>query len=201
MNQRIKLKIFQKVSPLISLLFILIAINQSALAWDNCPFGEVNESYPGTCGRYTDTDNDDICDLSQTPPEERIKTQEDNIINNTSTNINKDPESVAGINYFFIPIALFLLIIYLITQHLSRRKKIKPSLHRRIWNFLLLITFLVSGIFGIILSIIISYGIRLSFYSDLLFWHVEFGIGMAIISIFHILWHLNYFKKMFKLKK
>ena len=55
-----------------------------------------------------------------------------------------------------------------------------------IWNFILLTTFLVSGTFGIILAIIVSYRIRLSFYSDLLFWHVEMSISMAIISIFHI---------------
>ncbi|MFO8077014.1 MAG: hypothetical protein R6U21_00005 [Thermoplasmatota archaeon] len=68
--------------------------------------------------------------------------------------------------------------------------------HKKIWNVLLLITFLVSGIFGIILAILVSYGIRLSFYADLLFWHVEFGIAMAVISIFHMAWHWRYYKKM-----
>ena len=67
--------------------------------------------------------------------------------------------------------------------------------------FILLISFLISGIFGIILAIIVSYGIRLDFHSDLLFWHVEMGIAMAIISIFHISWYLRYFKKMFQFRK
>jgi hypothetical protein len=182
----------KKISILIILSFIFIFLNQSAFARDNCPFGEVNESYPGTCGRYTDTDNDNICDLSQLPPELRSQTQNEN-------NINNDSKSKGGINYFFIPIAFFLFVFYLITLYLSRIKKIRLSDHRKIWNFILLITFLVSGIFGIILALIISYGIRLSFYSDLLFWHVEFGIAMAIISIFHISWYIKYFKKMFKI--
>jgi hypothetical protein len=180
-----------------SLLFIFGVLNQSVYAWDNCPFGEVNESYPGTCGRYTDTDNDNICDLSQSPPEFRAKIQEDNEANNSNSK-NGNPKSSSGINYYFLPIAILLFAIYLITLHLSRKKKIKLSQHRKLWNFILLITFLISGIFGIILTILVSYGIRLSFYSDLLFWHVEFGIAMAIISIFHISWYLKYFKKMFK---
>ena len=176
----------------IILLFVLIILNPVVYAWDNCPFGEVNESYPGTCGRYTDTDNDNICDLSQSPPESRVKMQEEK---NSSTKSN------SGINYYFLPIAGILFIIYSITLALSRKKKIKLALHRKIWNFILLITFLISGTFGLILAIILSYGIRLDFYSDLLFWHVEMGISMAIISIFHILWHLKYFKKMFQFKK
>ena len=195
-----KLRRFKKVSILVFLLFFLTLIFQSVSAWDNCPFGEVNESYPGTCGRYTDTDNDNICDLSQLPPELRVENQE-NDNSNLSNEISNNSESKSGINYFFLPIALFLFAIYLITLYLIRKKKIKTSQHRKFWNLILLITFFVSGIFGIILAIIISYGIRLSFYSDLLFWHVEFGIAMAIISIFHISWYIKYFKKMFQIKK
>jgi len=29
---------------------------------------------------------------------------------------------------------------------------------------------------------------------DLLFWHVEAGIAMALISLFHMGWHFNYYK-------
>jgi hypothetical protein len=197
---RFKLKRIKKVSIPIFFLFIITLQIQSVYAWDNCPFGEVNESYPGTCGRYTDTDNDNLCDLSQPPPELRVKTQE-NDKNNSSNDLEDNSKSKSRINYYFIPIAIIIFSIYLITLHLSRKKKIKISQHRKLWNFILLITFLISGIFGIILAIIVSYGIRLSFYSDLLFWHVEFGIAMAIISIFHISWYIKYFKKMFQLKK
>ncbi len=30
-----------------------------------CPFGHVEEPFLGTCGRYIDTDKNQICDLSQ----------------------------------------------------------------------------------------------------------------------------------------
>lgn len=32
---------------------------------ETCPFSHVNESYPGQCGRYIDTDKNEICDLSE----------------------------------------------------------------------------------------------------------------------------------------
>jgi hypothetical protein len=201
MNLVINKKIYKKILLLFLILFTLTQLTQSAYAWDNCPFGEVNESYPGTCWRYRDADNDNICDLSQSPPEERITTQDDSNINNTTANINKNSNSVARLNYYFLPIAIFLSIIYIITNYLAKKKIIKQKSNIKIWNFFLLITFLISGLFGIILAIIISYGIIFPFHSDLLFWHVEIGIAMSMISIFHILWHLKYFKKMFKLNK
>jgi hypothetical protein len=166
----------------------------TSIAWDNCPFGEVNESYPGTCGRYTDSDQDGICDLSQSPPDARLQTSEENT--NQQKNMTTTNSTTTRLNYYFIPILIVLSLCYAITYTFARKKRITLIQHRKIWNVLLLITFLVSGIFGLILAITISTGFRLSFYATLLFWHVEFGIAMATISIFHIAWHWNYYKKM-----
>ena len=69
-------------------------------------------------------------------------------------------------------------------------------MHRKLWNVLLLITFLFTGILGIILIFRISFNLALPYLSDMLFWHVEFGIAMAMISFFHVLWHWDYYKKM-----
>ncbi len=174
-------------------LFTIIVLGQTVCGWENCPFGEVNESYPGTCGRYRDIDHDNICDLSQPSPAQR---EISNSEMNSPTNLNNySAIKNSGINYYFIPIAGILFIFYLLTLALSKKKKIRLSKHRKLWNGILLITFLISGVSGIILAILLSYGIRLSFYSEMLFWHVETGIAMAIISIFHIVWHWKYFKK------
>lgn len=185
---------------IVTILFLLFLFTVSpAQAWENCPFGEINEPYPGTCGRYIDSDNDGICDLSQPAPDERINSNDpnDNVTIQGSTESQAIVQSTdSRLNYYFIPIALVLSLFYSVTSILSKKTKIKGAQHKKIWNVLLLITFLVSGIFGIVLAILISYGIRLSFYVDLLFWHVEFGIAMAIISIFHVTWHWNYYKKM-----
>jgi hypothetical protein len=54
------------------ILGIIVFINTflpATQAWDNCPFGFENEEYPGSCWRYTDTNDDGICDLSQENPE------------------------------------------------------------------------------------------------------------------------------------
>ncbi len=103
-----------------------------------------------------------------------------------------------GRNYYFGTISITLIIIYLLSYLLSKYKYISLVLHRRLWNILLLITFLVSGIFGLILTIRINYGITTTQPFNMLFWHVEAGIAMSLISIFHILWHLPYFKAIFK---
>lgn len=176
------------------IIITIIFLSQTAYGWDNCPFGEVNESYPGTCGRYIDIDNDNICDLSQPSPNNR---EISNTVTNSSANQNNNQTiKNSGINYFFIPIAGILFLFYFLTLYLSKKKKIKLVKHRKLWNGTLLITFLISGISGLILAILITYGIKLSFYSEVLFWHVETGIAMAIISIFHIVWHWKYFKIM-----
>lgn len=194
-TKRYKKQIFTIISTI--LLFYSIFGSIPVRAWDNCPFGEINEPYPGTCGRYTDSDQDNICDLSQSHPNDRIDTLEETINQqqNVSTNLSITSNTNARINYYFVPILIISLIFYTLTYALSKKKKIKLNKHRKIWNIILLITFLVSGIFGLMLAISISLGIRLDFYATLLFWHVEFGIAMAIISIFHIGWHWTYYKK------
>ena len=52
------------------LLFALIGA-AAVSAWEDCPFGEVNDPWPGECGRYWDSDNNGICDLSEPAPEDR----------------------------------------------------------------------------------------------------------------------------------
>jgi len=85
----------------------------------------------------------------------------------------------------------FLSLLFMKLSFYSKK------IHRRIWNILLLITFLVSGILGLVLVLQINYAILPSYYFTFLKLHVDFGIGMALISIFHIFWHLNYFKNIF----
>ena len=177
-------------SIIICILIILTipTIASIVSAWDDCPFGEVNDAYPGDCGIYVDTDGDGICDLSQLAPEDRDGQQE------------AKESAVGRIDYFFIHIMFILITFYFVSLLISKKKK-KMRQHRKIWNILLLITFLISGIFGILLVLRINYGIEIPLYSDLLFWHVEFGIAMTIISIFHITWHWKYFKNMIPKKK
>lgn len=100
-------------------------------------------------------------------------------------------------SYDLILICSASLLLYLLTFYLSRRNLIKKTTHRKIWNGLLLITFLATGLIGLFLVIQLNYSIKLDWFSSLLYYHVEFGIGMAAISIFHILWHLRYWIHIF----
>ena len=36
--------------------------------WGGCPKDKTNDTYPGDCRDYVDTNGDDICDLSQSDP-------------------------------------------------------------------------------------------------------------------------------------
>jgi len=130
-----------KNKPIVMGILIILIISTTAstvLAWDNCPLGLEDDPYPGDCARYIDTDDDGICDLSQSAPGDRDGQQE-------------TKESSGGrIDYFFIHIVLILITFYFVSLLISKKKK-KKSQHRKIWNVLLLVTFLISGIFGILL--------------------------------------------------
>jgi len=64
---------------LITISIFTINLNISmAQVWNSCPFGLENDPYPGECGRYVDTNQDNICDLSQPEPiEESSKPNEE----------------------------------------------------------------------------------------------------------------------------
>jgi hypothetical protein len=100
--------------------------------------------------------------------------------------------------YDLIVISCLSLSLYLMTFFLARWNLIKKSTHRKIWNIMLLITFLVTGLIGLFLAVQLNYDFKLTWFASLLYWHVEFGIGMAAISIFHILWHLKYWLNILK---
>ena len=66
------------------------------------------------------------------------------------------------------------------------------------WNVLLAATFLITGIFGLILTIQLDYELPFTIPFDLLFWHVEAGVAMTLISLFHLSWHFNYYRNVFR---
>jgi hypothetical protein len=101
-------------------------------------------------------------------------------------------------NYQTIPILLVLLILYFVSILLVKFKKIALLSQRRFWNIVLLITFLVSGILGLVLAISIDQKINLYWYLSFLNLHVKFGIAMSLVSIFHLIWHLPYYKTILK---
>ncbi|MCE5255082.1 MAG: hypothetical protein LLG45_12920 [Actinomycetia bacterium] len=263
----------------------------TALAWDDCPRGLVDDPFPGECRRYKDTNGDGICDLSQPEPvvttttttRETVATTTQATATATSGEpptgdcplgpclgcgacfgvpvpgatastgsatdggetddiaqtagvataaVSGDPtnttttapssggsdssataasdETVASsttddsggsslmTHYMVSPIAVAFFLVYGASFILYKTKRIRLSTHRKIWNALLAVTFLVTGVFGLLLTIQLDYELPFKIPFDLLFWHVEAGIVMTLISLFHLGWHFNYYRNMLR---
>jgi len=105
-----------------------------------------------------------------------------------------------GKKYYLIPIALILTVLYGFSWYGVKSKKITLLNHRKVWNLGLLVSFTGLAILSILLLLRISFGFIINLPFNITFWHVEFGIIFVCISLFHILWHLAYFKVALKLK-
>ncbi|MCX7696225.1 MAG: hypothetical protein N2Z72_00855 [Bacteroidales bacterium] len=101
-------------------------------------------------------------------------------------------------HYNFFLIAGIITGMYLFSSWLTAKGKIKKQQHFKFWNLMLLLTFLVSGILGFLLVFQINYNWQIGWIKDFLYYHVQFGIAMGWISIFHIWWHRKYFIGYFK---
>ncbi len=98
-------------------------------------------------------------------------------------------------DYNVLPIALALIMLYLVSYLLYDSKIIRKVRYKQIWSIVLVGSMLISGITGIILILITDYGLRFNLNFNLLFWHVETGIILAIVLFFHIHIHWRKFKR------
>ena len=103
--------------------------------------------------------------------------------------------------YALLPIGILALLLYILSYTLSRLSIIRQKDHRQFWNILLLIAFLVTGLLGLILTIQVNYKLNIPFIKELLKWHVNFGIGLTMIAVFHFLWHWDYYTGLLKTGK
>ena len=103
-------------------------------------------------------------------------------------------QNPAGRGYNIIPASVVLTLLYLGTLELVRRKSMSLATQRRIWNVVLLATFTASTGLGVVLLLSINYGVVVPLPFRTMYWHVEAGIAMAVVSVFHVIWHLPYFR-------
>jgi len=104
-------------------------------------------------------------------------------------------------SYHFLLLFFLIFGFYFLSYYLLKIKKITLITHRRLWNIILLISFIFSGIIGLILALSIDLKLSLSWYRSFLWIHVESGIIMTLISIFHIFWHLPFFLNLLSKQK
>lgn len=96
-------------------------------------------------------------------------------------------------NLYIKQLVLGLVIIYLISFFMAKKNIITIITHKKIWNIILLISFILVAITSISFLLLLEYGIYFSIPNNS-FWHTELGIVMILISLFHSIWHLAYFK-------
>ena len=99
--------------------------------------------------------------------------------------------------YHVISTGFTAILLYLISYFFYRIGYYSLQLHRKFWNSILVAAFLLTAIAGVFLALQINYKWNIPFIKTVLKWHVEFGIGMAVTGLFHLMWHLNYYGKLF----
>jgi len=95
--------------------------------------------------------------------------------------------------YPLFPVTVLTLFAWLVTRLFAFWEIFPLKTHRKFWNYLLLVTFLVSGLLGLLSVVKVNYKLEIPGYENYLKWHVSFGIAMVIISILHLSWHLKYY--------
>jgi len=95
--------------------------------------------------------------------------------------------------YLLVPIGLVLLVTYSMSLLFSRFNLISKVLHRKIWNYGLLLTFGSAAVLGLLMVVQINYRVDVPWTEVVLRWHVNLGIAMSFIGIFHFIWHWKYY--------
>lgn len=176
-------------------LFLLLTTVSFAYAqWNDCPFGLKNDTYPGHCGRYVDTNRDGICDHSQEKPATAPdpKTTTTSLAAPATTNTAAKQNTITT-KYNVVPITAALFILYLISVFLTDRKIISVVVHRKIWNLILTLSFIPTAASAVLIALKMDLGWDIPMLAELLFWHTEIGLIMVWTASFHILWHWRYY--------
>lgn len=186
-----------------------------------CPYGLVNDTYPGQCPRYIDVNGDGICDLSQTIASQPAATTNSTDPSTSSTNVHGGqdvsshndsnnltvPDSDSGFGnvsfgdgggYHVLPLSLIIVVSYLFTHLLFTRGILSRKRHRRVWNLLLTMGFLGTGISGVLLIFLINLGIKTALNPSITYWHVELAVLMVIGTFVHLHLYKKSFKNMFR---
>ncbi|MDA3840146.1 MAG: hypothetical protein PF572_03575 [Patescibacteria group bacterium] len=103
--------------------------------------------------------------------------------------------------YNTLTIIFFTLLFYFGSFLLVKFGKVKKINQRRFWNVVLLFTFLASAFLGIVMAVIIDYGLIVMSYPQLLTLHVRIGMVMAVIAFIHTLSHWRYYWVIIKRKQ
>jgi len=203
---------------------IVAAMTMSGACAATCPYGMVNDPYPGQCSRYIDINVDGICDFSQataTASDQGASTtysDPQSSENSGSAGFDvhlEDGNNVSslhddgfafdngqvhsdGTGYFILPVSILLISAYLFTHYLFSKGIINRQRHRRFWNLFVTAGYLGTGVTGVLLIFIINLGVRTVLNPNITFLHAELAILMVVGTMIHIHLYWKPFKKIFK---
>jgi spermidine synthase len=100
--------------------------------------------------------------------------------------------------YHVAGIGITAILLYLISYSFYRIGYYTLQFHRKLWNTILAAAFTATALAGLFLALQVTYKWNLTFVKTVLKWHVEFGIGMALTGLFHLIWHFSYYTGLFK---
>jgi spermidine synthase len=100
--------------------------------------------------------------------------------------------------YHVVGIGLTAILFYLISYFFYHTGLYTLQFHRKIWNTILATTFFFTALAGLVMALQLTYRWDVPNIKSILKWHVEVGLGMTITGIFHFIWHLSYFRKIFE---
>lgn len=141
-------------------------------AWLDCPYGKINDPYPGSCDQYVDTNENQICDHSEPAPTKETAKNRFWIL--------------------FSPLALYFIHWYLTHQAKLKTRPawLTPLAFNLGWNLVLVISFVISAASGIWVFLATPN-------QTLLTWHNYAGIVAAEIGGLHLVVRLHYFRSAF----
>jgi spermidine synthase len=96
-------------------------------------------------------------------------------------------------SYHLISMGALLLVTYIVSVLMVQGRLIERQGHRKFWNTLLLLFFLSTALMGLLLVVKVNYKLDLKWVEEAMQWHVDSGIGFALVAFFHLFWHLRYY--------
>jgi len=103
--------------------------------------------------------------------------------------------------YHLFEISIVLILCYLMSVFFVKYRIYTLATHRKIWNIGLSVSFLISCLIGLLMAYYVNIQHFPTCYHALVLYHVEFGVAMTILALFHLIWHWHYYFNIFKSKR
>ncbi len=97
--------------------------------------------------------------------------------------------------YNVIGTGLTAILLYSISYFFCRINIFPLQFHKRLWNFILAGTFVLTTLAGIFLALQVNYKWDIPVIKSILKWHVEMGIGLSVTGFLHFFRHFSYFTR------